>query len=434
MSRPNQPQERHLVLLGDQTSNVSSLAKRLLLDAPQSVHQSDFVRDTSTTLSGLSDRLRPFHRENLPRFDTVYALATIYYESNRACHPAIASTLLAIVQFLQLFQYYEGRARRPENHDKVSVVGLCTGSLVAAAYASCASLDDLKALAVPTVSIAFQMGLQAATASSMLHEQGTPLESWSTAISKMTEDEVLSALKVYDAGGLLSLRHRCFISAVGLNSVTVSGSRPALSRFTEILTKSEPGKRARELPIYGAYHASHIHGVLDFPSFLNRAGVDPEFLASFQTRKTLLCPLTGRPVNAPNALGLFKRVVHHTLQAPLRFDLVVDECVAQIQANGTTSITLDVVGPTTAAEGIASALRSRTDAAVVTRDLIALESRRDQFQPSGAYNNAPLAIVGVSGRFPGAESGEELWSILEAGLDMHRVVSRARCSSCWWRY
>jgi iron transport multicopper oxidase len=136
--------------------------------------------------------------------------------------------------------------------------------------------------------------------------------------------------------------------------------------------------------------------------------------------------LTGRPVNSPNALGLFKSVVHHTLQAPLRFDLVVDGCVSQIQANGTTSITLDVVEPTTAAEGIASALRSRTEAAVVTRDMITLESRRDQFQPSGAYNNAPLAIVGVSGRFPGAESAEELWSVLEAGLDMHRVVSRAR--------
>ncbi|KAJ6023470.1 hypothetical protein N7460_013865 [Penicillium canescens] len=426
MRRPNQTEERHLVLFGDQVGNVSSLAKRLLLDAPQSVAQSDFARDVSTTLSLLSDRLRPFHREHLPRFDTVHNLATIYHESNGACHPAISSTLLAVVQFLQLFRYYEARARQPENHDEISVVGLCTGSLVAAAYACCSSLDDLKALAVPTVSIAFQMGLQVATASSMLHEQGATLESWSTAISKISEDEVLSALKIYDAGGLLSLRHRCFISAIGLNGVTVSGSPPALRRFAENLTESDPSKRMRELPIYGAYHASHIHGVLDFPSFLNRAGVNPEFLASFPTRKTLLCPLTGRPVDAPNSLGLFKSVVHHTLQAPLRFDLVVDELVAQIQANGTASIALHVVGPTAAAEGLASALRSRTEAAVVTQDLITLDSRKDQFQPSGAYNNAPLAIVGVSGRFPGAESVEELWSVLEAGLDMHRVIPKDR--------
>jgi hypothetical protein len=159
MLRQTETQERHLVLLGDQVGNFSLLAKRLLLDAPQSVSQSDFVRDVSTTLSSLSDRLRPFHREHLPRFDTVHNLATIYNESNGACHPAVASTLLAVVQFLQLFRYYEARARQPENHDEISVVGLCTGSLVAAAYACCASLDDLKALAVPTVSIAFQMGL-----------------------------------------------------------------------------------------------------------------------------------------------------------------------------------------------------------------------------------------------------------------------------------
>ncbi|KAE8321385.1 melanin synthase [Aspergillus sergii] len=423
MRQPNQSETPKLVLFGDQTANVSSLAKRLLLDAPQSVARSDFIRDASTTLRALANQLPPLDGEYLPRFDNVHDLATIYHESNSACHPAIASTLLAIVQLLQLFQYYETKPRRVEKHDEISVVGLCTGSLVAAAYAACASLDDLKDLAVPTVSIAFQMGLQAATASSMLHEQGTPLSSWSTAILKMTEDELLSALKMYHADGLLSL-HQCFVSAVGLNSVTVSGPPPSLQCFTENLMRS--GEKIRPLPIYSAYHASHIHSMLDFPSFLNRAGVDPQHLASFPTRKTLVCPSTGRPVDCPNALGLFKTVVLDTLQAPLRFDLVVDKYVAQIKVKNVTSITLDVVGPTTAAEGLASALRSRTQTTVSIRDIVALDLRKEQYQPSRPHNNAPLAIVGVSGRFPGAESAEELWNVLEAGLDMHRVIPTDR--------
>jgi iron transport multicopper oxidase len=300
---------------------------------------------------------------------------------------------------------------------------LCTGSLVAAAYATSASLDDLKLLAVPTVSMAFQMGLQAATASSMLHEQGNSLGSWSIAIPKMTEDEALSALKIYDAGGHLSLRHRCFVSAVGLKSVTISGSPPALSRFAESLTASQPSRKIIWLPIFAGYHASHIHTVLDFPSFLSRCGIDADLLSSFKSIKTLLSPLTGEPVDSNSALDLFKTVVHHTLQAPLRLDLIVDRCASLIRENTIASVRIEAVGPTPVADSLAAALRNRTSANISTRELVVLEPGVDQYKPSAAFSQAPLAIVGMSGRFPGAESAEALWSLLESGLDLHRVVS-----------
>ena len=36
--------------------------------------------------------------------------------------------------------------------------------------------------------------------------------------------------------------------------------------------------------------------------------------------------------------------------------------------------------------------------------------------------NCPIAIVGMAGRFPGADSPEELWELLLEGLDMHKEV------------
>ncbi|KAL3448058.1 melanin synthase [Aspergillus insuetus] len=416
----------NLVVLGDQTSNVSALLKRLLLAAPHSVAQTEFIRDASAALRAQSDRLRPFQRAHLPSFKNIHDLARIYHESHGACHPSISSVLLCVTQLLQIFRYFEGRGRRPENNDLITVVGLCTGSLVAAAYAASASLDDLKHLAVPTVSIAFQMGLQAATASSMLHEQGNPLGSWSIAIPKMTEDEALSALNIYDAGGHLSLRHRCFVSAVGVKSVTISGSPPALNRFAESLTASQPSRKIIWLPIYAGYHASHIHTVLDFSSFLSRCGVDAELLASFKTLKTLLSPLTGQPVDSPNALGLFKTVVHHTLQAPLRLDLILDRCERLIQDNAISTVRIDTVGPTPVAESLAATLRGFTDATISVHDLVVLEPGADDYRPSASFSHAPLAIVGMSGRFPGADSAEGLWRVLEQGLDLHRVIPKDR--------
>ncbi|KAH8690471.1 beta-ketoacyl synthase [Talaromyces proteolyticus] len=426
MRRLSQEDRLNVVLLGDQTSNVSSLLRKLLLDAPHSVSQSEFIRDASAALKGAYDRLRPFQREKLPLFKNVHELAKIYQEGNGECHPSIASALLCVTQLLQIFRYFEGRGRRPENNENITVVGLCTGSLVAAAYAASASLDDLKVLAVPTVSMAFQMGLQAATASSMLHEQIPPLRSWSISIPKMTEDEALSALQIYDAGGHLSLRHRCFVSAVGLNSITISGAPPALSRFSESLTASKPNRKPRPLPIFSAYHASHIHTVLDFRSFLQRSGIDPELLACFESRKTILSPLTGLPIESNNALGIFENVVCQTMQAPLRLDLITSNCISYINENNISSVNIDIIGPAPISDSFASTIRSGSKATVSTRDLIALEPGVDEYRPSAAFHRAPLAVVGVSGRFPGADSVESLWNVLEQGLDLHRVVPKDR--------
>jgi iron transport multicopper oxidase len=43
-------------------------------------------------------------------------------------------------------------------------------------------------------------------------------------------------------------------------------------------------------------------------------------------------------------------------------------------------------------------------------------------QPSTRASNIPIAVIGMSGRFPDANSVDELWSILAEGVDCHRVV------------
>jgi iron transport multicopper oxidase len=273
--------------------------------------------------------------------------------------------------------------------------------------------------------MAFQLGLQAATASSMLYEQDVAkLGSWSAAIPNMAEAEAISALSVYDTGHHLSLRHRCFVSAVGLKSVTISGAPPALKAFTETLTASQPERRVIELPVFAAFHAIHIHPFLDFPSFLTRCGVSLPLLARFKPVHHLLSPLTGEPVVANDAFGLFKTAVCETLQAQLRLDLVVEGFIKLIRHEEVPSITVEIVSPTTAADGIVSAL-SQTQAGVSSRPIVSLPSA-GELRRNPPFNNAPLAIVGMSGRFPDADSAEALWDLLAQKIDAHRVVPKDR--------
>lgn len=105
MHRSPQADQLNLVVVGDQTSNVSALLKRLLLGAPHSVAQSDFLRDASAALRAQSDRLRPFQREHLPHFKDIHELARIYQDTNGVCHPSISSALLCVTQLLQVIRY-----------------------------------------------------------------------------------------------------------------------------------------------------------------------------------------------------------------------------------------------------------------------------------------------------------------------------------------
>lgn len=306
------------------------------------------------------------------------------------------------------------------------MAGLCTGSLAAAAYAASSSVHDLKLLAVPTTAIAFQMGLEAAIASSVLHEQSEQLLSWSLVVSKMTESEALSRLQLDNPKDHSRLHQRCFLSAVGLSSATISGPPLALDLFEKNLRASEPSRKTTRIPIFAGYHAPHIHKTLDFGSFLSRCSISEETLTGFKPAKKLLSPLTGEPVESTSALSLFRAVVIDTLRAPLRLDRIVDSCLRLIQEHGSSisTVNIHVVEPTPVADGLVTALLNRTTSTIYVQSLVEVDSKTDECRQSRPSDQVQLAIVGMSGRFPGANSVEALWGVLEAGLDLHRVVRK----------
>lgn len=288
----------------------------------------------------------------------------------------------------------------------------------------------MKLLAVPTVSIAFQMGIEAAKASGILHEQRDELQSWSLLVPDMTENEALSALQYDDASDHTHLSQQCFVGAVWLSAVTISGPPPALNHFAEKLRGLQPLKTMIWLPIFAGYHAPHIHKMLDFYSFLSKCIIGDNILTSVNPAKKFLSPLTGEPTESASALDLFKAAVLHTLQAPLRFDRIVDYCVRLINENEcpVSAVNIEIIEQSPVAEGLATTLRSRSSASISIRDLVADNPKANESLPRTPSNQEPLAIVGISGRFPGADSVEAFWGILEAGLDLHREVRKTRLS------
>lgn len=104
MSASQKTDRRTLVVFGDQTTNVSIIAKQLFLGVSQSAAATEFIRDASAALMTQKDRLRPFQRKDLPEFKNLYDMARIYEEAGGVCHPSITSVILCATQLLQLFR------------------------------------------------------------------------------------------------------------------------------------------------------------------------------------------------------------------------------------------------------------------------------------------------------------------------------------------
>ncbi|KAH9825742.1 Conidial yellow pigment biosynthesis polyketide synthase [Teratosphaeria destructans] len=421
-----------LVIFGDQTSDISSLLKTLLLQVPQSAAQTDFIRAASAALRAQADSLRPCQRSGLAQFRSIHDLADVYCTNHGRCHAAINGALLCVTQLLQLFRYFESGRRMTDLGVRTFALGLCTGSLAAAAFAASGSLEDLRLLAAPVVSMAFQLGVHAATVGDMLYQRSTQaFESWAVCIPDMTEDDALEALEKHcTTVGKHGLPQqcRCYISAVGPNWVSISGPPHTLRAFVELLATSD--RRAIKsvwLPIFAPYHTSYVYPAIDFTSFWSHSGVTPAFLASFKLVHECVSGQDGKHILADNALELFEAGIQASLQAPVRLDLIIDSLASRNVEGVPSAISIDIVNPVPVTKSLVTALSSRHNAAVSSQDLLAAateDSVRNRCGPSS--NNEHLAIVGMSGRFPDADSAEALWKVLSEGKDTHQVVPQDR--------
>ena len=119
-------------------------------------------------------------------------------------------------------------------------------------------------------------------------------------------------------------------------------------------------------------------------------------------------------------IGLHEQVVADILVNPIDFNKILQECVSKMSiVEGDCRVV--PIGPTNAASTVVSALQTRMKSKTSL-----LDHQLGQSPPThlgtGNLRNSKIAIVGMSGRFPGGSDVEGLWEVLMKGLDMHKEV------------
>jgi hypothetical protein len=149
--------------------------------------------------------------------------------------------------------------------------------------------------------------------------------------------------------------------------------------------------------------------------------IDFSPLLKAKPRYDMLSSASGNIIKANSLLELLQTAVIECLQEPLRCDKIVNQCISEIVEHNFTTVGFVAVNPASLVKSVAGSLSSETKA-LVSVDFMA--SSVGEFGPShqSKLNDEPIAIVGMAGRFPGANNTEELWHVLEQGLDLHKTV------------
>lgn len=212
-----------------------------------------------------------------------------------------------------------------------------------------------------------------------------------------------------------------YISAYAPNGLTVSGP----PRSLRLLMESDSFKSAtsKSIPVFAPYHAPHLFSQEDVGEIVgcikSRAARShvPVFSAS------------GEFIQDKSFDILLRLAVEQILLQPIHWNHVLERLRADIEATQPQGFQVIPIG--TRADQVIYTHLKKSPLASLLSSLPSPPPRVESSSPGGdgSYpdsGKSKLAIVAMSGRFPGAQDNEAFWDVLYRGLDMHKEVPPSR--------
>lgn len=219
-----------------------------------------------------------------------------------------------------------------------------------------------------------------------------------------------------------------YISTIWPTSVTISGPPPTLSQL-KIHLNSNTNLSYSTGHSFGPHHAPHLHKLIKAEDFLDLKWLSGQDLAKLHTQSNALSTRNGDFYHASSIQELYTQVITDIL--------VSHEDLAALFAHNKDILSsmpagsrLLIFGPLSNQEPIMLALQSHLPPSCIETlirgpSFLSVSNRTN----NGTQEKECIAIVGMSGRFPGAENLEEFWKIIKEGLDMHKEVCQASVTS-----
>ncbi|KAG6359461.1 hypothetical protein INS49_012982 [Diaporthe citri] len=385
------------LLFGDQSTDTHGFLAEFFRQPERGILANAFLEQVRHALRKEIEGLPRVERSKLPKFLSIQNLNERYHAQGLK-HPGVDGALLCISQLAHYIDHAEKHHEDVVHHDNTFFLGLCSGMFAAAAITSTPTLSTLVPVAVQVVLMAFRTGRHVAAMAERLCPPVEHSESWTYIFPGVKKDLAESKLDEFHQS----------------NALIESHCLPA---------------KATSIPVYGPYHAAHIHSAADVASILRlEDAVVKDVFHKTSPRSPIISCSTGNRFAESDTFSLLQAVVREILNDTLVFSKVLDGSLEAAKSFDGKTVLVIPFGPTQNAGTLASLLKSTTKHEVILRNppRISRESINSSIGNHGSSGKCKLAIVGMAGRFPDAASHEKLWELLEKGLDVHRVIPADR--------
>ncbi|ORY66531.1 polyketide synthase [Pseudomassariella vexata] len=399
-----------LYLFGDQTYDIQPHLKDLLRHRHNPVLE-DFLVKSYDAIRTEIFKLPGQVRDDLPRFTCLDDLV-LWKQGGKRCVPLD----MAVTCMYQLGFFISQADPWYPHADNARILGLCTGALAAAAISCSCSTLDLVPKAVQAVIVAFRIGMHVTDLGKRLEPSQDSEQFWSIIVPGTASS---AAVHKFCEETKLPLTSRPYISAYAPNGITVSGPPSALAQLSSSAIFKD--FRFKSIPIYAPYHAPHLSSQNDVEEIVNGL-LSPDSRAAIRPNQIPVLSSTGITVEGGNFEKRLKDAVTQVLLEPIRWNAVLDELQTCIRKVGPKTFSVVPIG-TTAEQLIYTALKQTSLRSLLpSRPAKSIPSAAPEDLTSSNPKKPKLAIIGMSGRFPGAKDNEAFWDLLYQGLDVHKPV------------
>ncbi|KAJ5947462.1 Type I Polyketide synthases (Type I PKS) [Penicillium verhagenii] len=404
-----------IYLFGDQTIHADSSLQELLYFSNNKT-VSILLSEAYQAIRKEISCLPATERALFPQPETLGLLLDAVKKGKR--HPALESALLCLYEIAEYIRVQEIGHVDPSDANQF-LIGLCTGSLAAAAISCSRTVAELIPLGIESVVVAFWVGMNAFRKANVLapSSPASP-KSWSLTVAGITEIECEKAIQSCCDDSERPITMKPYISAVGSHSVTISGPSHVIEALQSFSVLKE--KRTLLLPIYAPYHASHLYIENDVTEILS--SISRSLSVDRVPQIPIISNASGLVLIESTFGALLHTLVKEILTNPVRIDHIIDG-IAENTLGGTRHL---IPIHTQSGSSIASALRQRgLEVICTTHPSAKTDSVRTEHNSSN-QDSSKIAIIGFSGRFPEADNLDEFWKVLEEGLDVHKPIPSDR--------
>ena len=176
--------------------------------------------------------------------------------------------------------------------------------------------------------------------------------------------------------------------------------------------------KSQIIQIDAPYHAPHLYSQDDVDEIVgslipHSARARPNQIPVFSS--------TGSTVEGGNFETLLRAAVGQILLRPIRWSDILEEVQICLQKLAPRTFSITPIG-TKADQLIYTALKQTSLRELLLPRPAQSKASLSEDVSDSSHGKSKLAIIGMSGRFPGAKDNEAFWDLLYQGLDVHKPV------------